>query len=103
MLKFLVFTHFMRRPCLRIQRWQDEVLHNNRAKFSKQYFRYCSIHEQYRRDVTSKPRPKYLPDTIYIYLFFEGIYPELGRNLLKSLQNRIFLKFIPNVFSSWRK
>ena len=33
-----------------------KVLHNNRIKFTKGVFRYCSVHQHGRRDVTGKPR-----------------------------------------------
>ena len=55
---FLVFTHVMRRPCWCTKQWQNvaRVLHNNRIKFPKDFFRYCSVHQHGRRDVTWKPR-----------------------------------------------
>ena len=60
---FLVFTHVMRRPCWCTKQWQNvaQVLHNNRIKFPEDSFRYCSVHQHGRRDVTWKPR---------IYKFF---------------------------------
>ena len=55
---FLVFTHVMRQPCWCTKQWQNvaQVLHNNRIKFPKDFFRYCSVHQCGRRDVTWKPR-----------------------------------------------
>ena len=51
---FLVFTHAMRRPCRCAKQWQNvaQVLHNYRIKFPKDCFRYCSVHQHGRRDVT---------------------------------------------------
>ena len=48
----------MRRPCWCAKQWQNvaQVLHNNRIKFLKDFFRYCSVHQHGRRDVTGKPR-----------------------------------------------
>ena len=43
---------------------------------------------------------KYLPDPIFFFLFFEAIFPELVKYLLKSIQNRILPNFIANVSSS---
>ena len=39
----LVFTHVMRRPCWCTKHWQNvtQVLHNDRIKFPKDFFRYC--------------------------------------------------------------
>ena len=56
--QFLVFTHVMRRPrwCTKQRQNVVQVLHNNRIKFSKDFFRYCSVHQHGRRDVTWKPR-----------------------------------------------
>ena len=50
----LVFTHVMRQPCWCTKQWQDvaQVLHNNRIKLPKDFFRYCSVHQHGRRDVT---------------------------------------------------
>ena len=55
---FLVFTHMMRRPCWCTEQWQNvaQVLHNNRTKFPKEFFRYCSGHQHGRRGVTWKSR-----------------------------------------------
>ena len=52
--QFLVFTHVMRRPCRYTKQRQNvaQVLHNNRIKFPKDFFRYCSVHQSGRRDVT---------------------------------------------------
>ena len=55
------FTHVMRRPCWCTKQWQNiaQVLHNNRIKFPKDFFRYCSlssVHQHGRCDVTRKPR-----------------------------------------------
>ena len=52
--QFLVFTHVMRRPFWCTKQWQNvaQVLHNNRIKFPKDFFRYCSVHQHGRRDVT---------------------------------------------------
>ena len=49
--ELLVFTHVMRRPCWCTKQWQNvaQVLHNNRIKFPKDYFRYCSVHQHGRR------------------------------------------------------
>ena len=51
---FLVFTHLMRRPCWCTKQWQNvaKVLHKNRIKFPKDFFRFCSVHQHGRRDVT---------------------------------------------------
>ena len=46
---------------------------------------------------------KYLPQPIFLSFFFEAIFPELVTYLLKSKQNRIFLNFIANEFSSETK
>ena len=56
--EFSVFTHVMRRPCWCTKQWQNvaQVLHNNRIKFPKDYFRYCSVHQHGRRDVRCKSR-----------------------------------------------
>ena len=53
---FLVFTHVMRRPCWCTKQWQNvaQVLHNNRIKFLKDFFRYCSVHQCGRGEVTMK-------------------------------------------------
>ena len=55
---FLVFTHVMKRPCWCTKQWQNvaQVLYNNRIKLPKDFFRYCSVHQHGRRDVTWKPR-----------------------------------------------
>jgi len=52
------YTHVMRRPCWCTKQWQNvaQVLHNNRIKVPKDFFRYCSVHQHGRRDVTWKPR-----------------------------------------------
>ena len=54
----LVFTHVMRRPCLCTKLWQNvaEVLHNNRIKFPKDFFRCCPVHEHGHCDITRKRR-----------------------------------------------
>ena len=59
--QFLVFTHVTRRPCWCTKQWQNvaHVLHNNRIKFPKVFFRFCLVHQHSRRDVTWKPRIKF--------------------------------------------
>ena len=44
----------MRRPRWCTKQWQNaaQVLHNNRIKFPKDFFRYCSVHQLGRCDVT---------------------------------------------------
>ena len=51
---FLVFTLVIRRPywCIEQRQNVSQVLHNNRIKFPKEFFRYCYIHQHGRRDVT---------------------------------------------------
>ena len=48
----------MRLPCWCAKQWHNvaQVFHNNRIKFPKGFFRYCSVHQHGRRDVTWKPR-----------------------------------------------
>ena len=48
----------MRRPCWCIKQWQNvsQFLRNNRIKVPKDFFRYCSVHQHGRRDVTWKRR-----------------------------------------------
>ena len=43
----------MRRPCWCTEQWQNvaQVLQNNRIKFPKECFHYCSVHQRGRRDV----------------------------------------------------
>ena len=55
---FLVFTHVIRRPCWCTKQRQNvaQVLHDNRIEFPKDFFRYCSVHQHARRDLTWKPR-----------------------------------------------
>ena len=55
---FLVFTHVIRRPYWWTKQWQNvaQVLHNNRIKFPRDFFHYCSLHQHGCRDVTWKPR-----------------------------------------------
>ena len=52
LLKYLVSLYETAMLC--IQKWQNvaQVLHINRIKFSKEYFRYCSIHQDCQGDVT---------------------------------------------------
>ena len=52
--EFLVFTYVMRRPCWCTKQWQNvaQVLRNNRSKLPKDFFRYCSVHQHGRRDIT---------------------------------------------------
>ena len=52
--QFLVFTHVMRRPCWCTKQWQNvvQVLHNNIIKIPVDLFRYSSVHQDGRRDVT---------------------------------------------------
>ena len=54
----LVFTHAMRRPCLCTKLWQNvaQILHNNRIKFPKDFFRCCPVHEHGHCDITWKRR-----------------------------------------------
>ena len=52
--------------------------------------------------VENRELVKYLPHPIFLP-FFEAMYPELVTYLLKSKQNRIFLNFIANEFSSETK
>ena len=63
LLIFLVSTHVMRRPCWCTKQWQNvaQFLHNNRIKFPKDFFRYCSVHQHGRRDITWKPRIHFIP------------------------------------------
>ena len=49
--KFLVFTHVMRLSCW-CTKHVAQVLHNNRIDFPKEFFRYCSVYQHGRRDVT---------------------------------------------------
>ena len=44
--------HVMRRPCRCTKQRQNvaQVLHNNRIKFPKDFFHYCSVHQHGRRD-----------------------------------------------------
>ena len=48
----------MRLPCWCTKQWQNvaQVLHNNRIKFPKDFFHYCSAHQHGRCDITWKPR-----------------------------------------------
>ena len=69
---FLVFTHVMRRPCWPCtKQWQNvaQVLHNNSIKFPKDCFRYCSVHQNGRRDVTWKPRNEWKFHFCFLCLF----------------------------------
>ena len=53
-----LFPHVMRRPCWCIKQSQNvaQVLHNNIIKIPIDLFRYSSVHQDGRRDVTWKPR-----------------------------------------------
>ena len=55
---FLVFTRVIRLPCWCTKQWLNvaQVLHNNGVKSSKEFFRYCSVHQHGRRDVKGKSR-----------------------------------------------
>ena len=57
--EFLVSTRVRDETAMLLyKQWQNvaQVLHNNRIKFLKDFFRYCSVHRHGRRDVKCKSK-----------------------------------------------
>ena len=71
---FLVFPHVIRRPCWCTKQWQDvaQVLHCNRIKFPKDFFRYCSVYSN-MAVVTSRENREFCKNSSFLNNHFPTI------------------------------